>query len=234
MKQQLTIDFLYEPEAQLSSFYASGNEVLIASLQQLIQQQANSHAQNLAFVHGPMGCGKSHLLQALCQYADELNVSAQYIPCKVVKQMPTEFTYGLEANELLLIDDVDEFALDGNWQRALFDLINRCLELEHKVIFAARLPADAVGFNLPDLVSRLNWGQKWAIQPLNEQQRQYMLQQRSEHRGIAMPDELASYIVLRCQQDNASIIQCLDVLDQQSLAEKRKLTIPFVKSVMGW
>ncbi|WP_440904124.1 DnaA regulatory inactivator Hda [Catenovulum sp. SX2] len=234
MKQQLTIDFAFEPEAQLNSFYAAGNEVLVASLQQLIQQKAQSHAQNLAFIHGPAGCGKSHLLQALCQYADDLNISAQYLPGKVIQQMPPEFSQGLEANDLLLVDDIDAIANDSSWQTSMFDLINRSLELEHKIIFASALPADAVGFSLPDLVSRLNWGQKWAIQPLDELARQQMLQQRSEHRGIAMPDELASYIILRCQQDNASIIKCLDVLDQQSLAEKRKLTIPFVKSVMGW
>lgn len=133
-----------------------------------------------------------------------------------------------------MIDDVHLLAGNSEWQQTLFDLINRCLEAGNKMVFSALKPADQLALSLPDLVSRLNWGQKWALKSLSDEQRKAMLFLRSKARAIPMTDELANYIVLRCQQDNASIMNCLERLDRESLTEKRKLTIPFVKQVMSW
>lgn len=234
LKQQLTINFAFEPEASFEFFYAHGNELLVANLQQFITHQANSYSRQLLYIHGPHGSGKSHLLQSVCHFAGELKKTAQYLPADQLIQLPREFTFGLEVNDLLVVDDVDLFSTDLEWQKNLFDLINRCLEQGCKMIFSALKPADDVGFELPDLLSRLNWGEIWLLKPLSDEQRQAMLKLRSEARGIPMNDELASYIILRCQQDNASILKCLERLDKESLTEKRRLTIPFVKNVMGW
>ncbi len=234
LKQQLTIDFAFEPEASFEFFYPAENQLLVENLKQFLTLESEQYSRQLLYLHGLTGSGKSHLLQALCHYAGTLGKTAQYLPADQLIQLPQEFTLGLEVNDLLVIDDVDLFVSDFSWQKSLFDLINRCLEQGCKLLFSAKVPAADVGFELPDLVSRLNWGEIWLLKPLTEEQRQAMLQLRSEARGIPMSDELASYIVLRCQQDNASILKCLERLDKESLTEKRRLTIPFVKNVMGW
>ncbi|MCU4674689.1 DnaA regulatory inactivator Hda [Catenovulum sp. 2E275] len=234
MKKQLTINFAFEPEASFEYFYPADNALLVANLKQFINLESQQYSRQLLYIHGASGCGKSHILQAICHFADELGKTAQYLPAEQLMQLPKEFTLGLESNDLLVIDDVDLLVSDYDWQQALFDLINRCLEQGCKLLFSAKLPASDVGFELPDLISRLNWGEIWLLKPLSDVQRQAMLQLRSEARGIPMSDDLASYIVLRCQQDNASILKCLERLDKESLTEKRRLTIPFVKNVMGW
>ncbi|MER2492579.1 DnaA regulatory inactivator Hda [Catenovulum sediminis] len=234
MKQQLTINFTHELEASFDYFYQQGNEMLLANLQEFVTANVNVHSQQLMYIHGPKGSGKTHLLQATCHYADLNKQNAQYLPCSQLIAMPVAFTHGLEMNHLLLIDDIQEIAADDEWQTSIFDLINRTLEQGHKIVFSGSLPADDIPFTLPDLVSRLNWGQKWLVKPLDEAQRKEMLIMRSQSRGMPMTEELANFIVMRSQQDNASIMRCLEILDTQSLAEKRKLTIPFVKSVMAW
>ena len=45
---------------------------------------------------------------------------------------------------------------------------------------------------------------------------------------------VAQYIFNRCTRDFSSLFHVLDKLDKQSLQQKRKLTIPFVKEVMSW
>lgn len=234
LKQQLTINFAFEPEASFDFFYAQGNQLLVENLKQFINQDSQQYSRQLLYLHGMTGCGKTHLLHAVCHHCDEAGKTAQYLPAEQLMQLPQEFTFGLENNDLLVVDDVDLFVNSFEWQKNLFDLINRCLEQNCKLIFSAKKPADDVGFELPDLVSRLNWGEIWLLKPLSDEQRQAMLQLRAQGRGIPMSDELASYIILRCQQDNASILSCLECLDKESLTEKRRLTIPFVKNVMGW
>ena len=47
------------------------------------------------------------------------------------------------------------------------------------------------------------------------------------------PDVL-NYIFQRHARDLQSLLEVLDRLDELSLAEKRRLTIPFVRQMMGW
>ncbi|KMT66371.1 DnaA regulatory inactivator Hda [Catenovulum maritimum] len=234
MKQQLTIDFALQLEATFEHFFAADNQVLIDNLKQFVETESDIPSKQLFYIHGGKGAGKSHVLQALCHFADQKDKLAQYLPANQLLDMSPEFTLGLENCELLLIDDVQLFQHSPIWQTTIFDLINRCIEAGNKIIFTANKPADQIDFTLPDLVSRLNWGQKWPLYALDDEQRKAMLTLRSQARGIPMSDELANFIVLRCQQDNASILSCLDKLDKESLLEKRKITIPFVKSVMSW
>ena len=49
-----------------------------------------------------------------------------------------------------------------------------------------------------------------------------------------MPGEVATYIVNRAPRRLGALLQLLDQLDAASLAEKRSLSIPFVKQQLGW
>ncbi|WP_017445988.1 DnaA regulatory inactivator Hda [Gayadomonas joobiniege] len=233
-QQQLTIDFKFEIEANFDLFYGKGNELLLASLQAFVASDARTASQQIIYLYGPKGSGKSHLLQAACHLAEQKSLTSQYLPSHYLLQMPLEFTFGLEHNQLIVVDDVDTLKINHTWQAGLFDLINRVIEQGHKIIFAASVPANESGIELPDLISRLNWGQKWRVRPLGDEARMQMLKMRAQARGIPMQEEVASFIINRCQQDNASIMACLNKLDKQSLAKKRRFTIPFVKEVMQW
>ena len=57
---------------------------------------------------------------------------------------------------------------------------------------------------------------------------------RAARRGLSLATGVASYIVSRAPRAMEQLLQVLDQLDKVSLAEKRALSIPFVKEVMGW
>jgi regulatory inactivation of DnaA Hda protein len=56
---------------------------------------------------------------------------------------------------------------------------------------------------------------------------------RAAARGMEMPADVATYILSRASRDTAELFTLLNRLDDASLQEQRKLTIPFVKSVLG-
>ena len=90
------------------------------------------------------------------------------------------------------------------------------------------------GLTLPDLSSRLAWGVVFQLQNLDDQDKQQMLQLRAALRGLQLPDEVARYILSRGARGMGELFTALERLDQASLQAQHRLTIPFVKRVMGW
>ena len=86
---------------------------------------------------------------------------------------------------------------------------------------------------MPDLRSRLGWGLIYQLKVLDDQQRLQALQLRARQRGCEMPYETGRYLMRRLPRNMAALFDLLDQLDEASLVAQRKLTVPFVKSVLG-
>jgi len=76
------------------------------------------------------------------------------------------------------------------------------------------------------------WDLVYRIKPLADIDKIEALQRRSHDRGFKLPREVAEYLVKRVKRDMPNLITLLDDLEKASLAEKRKLTIPFVRSFL--
>ena len=102
------------------------------------------------------------------------------------------------------------------------------------MLIGASTPPSQAGGKLPDLVSRLSWGITYQVETLSDEEKVQALILRARQRGFDLLDDVAVFIMNRGPRDMAGLCQILDQLDQASLKEKRKLTIPFVKSELGW
>ncbi|MBE0490133.1 MAG: DnaA regulatory inactivator Hda, partial [Halomonas sp.] len=60
------------------------------------------------------------------------------------------------------------------------------------------------------------------------------LQLRARARGMALPDEVARFILHRGPRRLGELFELLGTLDSASLSAQRRLTIPFVKQALGW
>ena len=59
------------------------------------------------------------------------------------------------------------------------------------------------------------------------------LGQAAHHRGLELNAETGRYLLTRYSRDLHALFAMLDRLDRASLAAQRKLTIPFVREVLG-
>ena len=139
---------------------------------------------------------------------------------------------GLEQMALVCLDDVDATAGTADWERALFDLFNRLRDSGSTLLVSAVKRPDQSGFNLPDLVSRLGWGVTYVLKPLDDVDVIKALTYRAAARGLELPEDTAQFLLRRFPRDLPSMFALLDTLDVASLIEQRRLTIPFVKSVL--
>ena len=70
------------------------------------------------------------------------------------------------------------------------------------------------------------------LQAVSDKDKIDLLQKRANARNFEIPEEVAAYLVKNVKRDLPSLLALLDKLDQASLTEQRKLTIPFVKTLI--
>jgi DnaA family protein len=186
--------------------------------------------ERLCYVHGAAGSGKTHLLQALCHHVEQ----AVYLPLKQLREFGPATLDGLDAFPLLVIDDVDAIAGDSEWEQRLFALFNAMHGGNGRLCFAASMPAAQLPLKLADLRSRLQLCVAFEVKELDDAGKAQVLRQHAAQRGLELRDELAHYILQHSARGMQALLDVLDVLDRRSLAEQRRLTLPFIKSCMGW
>ncbi|PAU87826.1 DnaA regulatory inactivator Hda [Pseudomonas sp. WN033] len=230
---QLPLGIKLRDEATFASYYAGPNAGVVAALQMLADPQQEL-AEPCVYLWGAEGSGRSHLLQAACHRAAEAGALAMYLPLADLLEHGPSLLEGMEQVELLCLDQLDSLAGRADWEEALFHLYNRLREAGGRLLLAADAAPRAVSFGLPDLVSRLGWGLVYQLQSLDDQDKQQMLKLRAEQRGLQLSDEVARYILSRGARGMSELFDALELLDQASLQAQHRLTIPFVKRVMGW
>jgi DnaA family protein len=147
--------------------------------------------------------------------------------------MSPDVLLGLEHYRLICLDDIEKLCGESAWQIAVFDLINRVKEQNNScLVITGNQPPKLLSLDLPDLVSRLSWGTNFQLYSLTDEQRQQALIVKAQHRGLNMSKDVAKYLVNHWQRDMPALIASLDILDEQSLQQQRKLSIPFVKAIL--
>ncbi|MDH5393976.1 MAG: DnaA regulatory inactivator Hda [Gammaproteobacteria bacterium] len=227
--QQLPLQLQPKESCTFSSFYSGSNQLAVDMLRDIF----SGNGEQQVFLWSAEGLGKSHLLQAACQMASSQQLTASYLPLDQMPGVSTEVLEGAEYLDLIAIDGLDSVLGDDEWELALFSLINQARECKVSLVFAAeKNPAELV-INLPDLRSRLSWGPVLQLKSLSDDEKRSALQTRAANRGLELPDNVASYLLEHYQRDLFILYQNMDKLDQASLAQQRRLTIPFVRQVLN-
>ena len=223
---QLALPLRLADHAIFDTFFAAGNEPVVDYLRSL----ADAAPGEGAWVWGARTAGKSHLLQATCERFDD---RAAYLPLAELSRAGPAMLEGLASRQLVCIDDVDSVAADEEWERGLFVLCNDVLEAGHHLVVSAVCAPRESGIALADLRSRLQRLATFHVRELDDAGRVSALQLRASHRGLELPGETARYLLVRSRRDMRSLCELLDRLDLEALRAQRRLTIPFVKGVLG-
>lgn len=223
---QLPFSFAFAGEARFDSFLCqSANAAVLAHLQQLGHSPGR-----LSWLWGSSGVGKSHLLQALCQQQRE----AIYLPMQRVLDYGSDSLASLQHSSFLVVDDIDAVCGRPAWEEQLFALCLHLLATDGRLVCSAAAPPAQLPFGLKDLQSRLQLALVYEVHALDEDGKAAVLTQRAAARGIELKEDVVHYILSRSPRSMRELADVLDRLDQQALAEQRRITIPFVKACFGW
>lgn len=227
MSHQVALDLRLPTAATFDNFFAGDNQEPLAALRQCTQSLRSSFLS----LWGGCGSGKTHLL--LAASASSRGGRGSYLSLSQAMHGTTQDFLCQAGPGLYCLDEIDAIAGDAVWEEALHHFYNAVREKNGRLISASRLPPKELPIQLADLQSRLSWGPAFHLQELNEEGKRLVLIRAAEDRGLHLPPETANYLLHRQARDLASLLALLELLDRASLSEQRRLSIPFVRSVLA-
>lgn len=199
---------------------------------------------NPLFVHGGVGLGKTHLLQAAClklmgQHPD---LVLHYTSCdsftnrfmeSVQGGGMSDFRHRFRDVDVLIIDDIHFLAQRERTQEEFFHTFNSLYQAGKQIV----LSSDAAPNEIPQLeerlVSRFRWGLVTKLEPPCYETRVAILKTKSRLRGIALPDDVACHIAARIDSNIRELEGAIVRLQIQSSVENRPIDLDMARRALG-
>jgi len=212
--QQLILDLLPDQTPSLSHFLPGDNVELLAALENWLTQPVQAYPGNLFVIWGPTGCGKSFLSQ-----------------CTGFSPLPLADTLLAPPAQGWILEDAQK--LDTNSQQDLFRHLVRLAHAGERLLVTMDLPPDAQQHLREDVRTRLGAGHIYRLEPLNEPAQRQLLAQRAEHRGWKLTPDVLDYLYQRAPRDLSSLAGLIRRLDELSLEQKRRITLPLLREALA-
>ncbi|MBI2253035.1 MAG: DNA replication protein [Proteobacteria bacterium] len=168
-------------------------------------------------VHGPAGCGKTHLGHVFQETAGD---AALFL------RAPTDLPDLPEKPVLIL----DEPHLD---ETAFFHLLNRVKNDGGSLLILSREAPARWDVKLPDLASRLKAIPSVEVATPDDALLAAVLVKHFADRQIHVAPDVIDYLLRHIERSFAAAAEIADRLDRAALAEGRAITIPLVRRVLG-
>ena len=185
-------------------------------------------AYNPLFIHGGVGLGKTHLLQATCQKLLETNPDAQiiYLSCD---SFINQFMAAVEANQMndfrnryrhvdvLVIDDIHFLGGRERSQEEFFHTFNTLYQQHKQIILSCDCPPSEIPELEDRLVSRFNWGLVARVDKPCYETRVAILRRKSRLRGLELPEDVVCYVAARIENNTRELEGAITKLQGMSL-----------------
>jgi DnaA family protein len=139
---------------------------------------------------------------------------------------------GLDECDLVCLDNIEAIAGNPAWEQAFFNFFNQHRDQGHKLVLSAFCSPNALSIQLPDLKTRLNWGLALKIKVLSDDERIAALIFKANQLGFEITPQTGDFLVSHYDRNPESLWTLLDKLNLETLAAKRKLTVPFLKQIL--
>ncbi len=198
---------------------------------------------NPLVVYGGVGLGKTHLIQAIGNFARQsgkaervLYVSSERFTVDFVdaiqKDKATEFSNFYRSMDILIVDDIQFFAGKEKTQDNFFHTFNALHQSGKQIILSSdRPPKELKGVD-DRLISRFTWGLTVDVQPPDLETRIAILRKKSEDDGIQVPDDVIEYVAANVTSNIRELEGSLiSILAKASLGN-REITVDLAKEVV--
>ena len=224
---QIPLPLMPRRDSRFEDFVSGPNQTVVEALKH-VPDEPGSHI----FLYGGEGSGKTHLLNALCHETRERQGRAFYLALKRLPEDAIASLQGLETLDLVCVDDLHLIAGNAAWEEALFHCFNRIREADGRLLISSRERLSALNIGLPDLASRLSWGLRLELVPLEDHDKLTVISLHSNALGFGLSEEVRQYLLKHHDRSMAALIQTVDKLHQAALTSKRRITVPLAREVL--
>ncbi len=215
--KQLVLDLKTDPTFAPSDFYPSQSNQTALSM---VDQWPNWPSHCL-LIYGPKGCGKTHL-----SHIWQAKTGAKFIQLSDLNDMNLE-TYCQQHPHLVL----DNLSPNQN-EKTLLHLFNTLKEQEGSLLLSTNLRPEKWKFSLPDLDSRLQAIPHIPIDQPDDQLLSAIIVKLFADRQIKVKEAVINYILTRAERSFRSVYDCVEKINQYSLATQRPITVPLIREAL--
>ncbi len=219
-QRQFTLEFEHRPALSAADFLvADSNREAVTWLDRWPDWPAPA-----LVIHGPAGCGKTHLLRVFMAKSGAREVSAEQL--RLIEPPAL-----LDDVNACVIDDAEALP-EAGLAEALLHLYNLAREAGKHLVLSARQPAARWRIGLKDLASRLNAVPTVAIHAPDDGLLAAVLVKLFADRQLRVDADVVPYMVARMERSFVAAGRWVEAIDLAALAEHRNITVPFVRNVM--
>ena len=168
-------------------------------------------------LHGPPGCGKSHLARIWAARVGASRLDPAALPA---------------ADEALSPRAVLDPAEPVADEIALLQLYNRLAERGGHLLLTARRPVAAWTIGLADLASRLRAAPAVAIGPPDDGLLAALLVKLFDDRQLMVSEDVIGYLIRHMERSFAAARAVVEALDAHALQRQRPVTVALARSVL--
>jgi chromosomal replication initiator protein len=227
---QLFFDFPIIPDYSLNSFVAcSGNHTALEFVKRFISPTSG---ENLLYLHGEAGSGKTHLLSAVSKAFAENLESAQppLIPAELItEQNCADIVRAASLQPVLILDNLHLLKDISTLRTAIWQLFNDFYESGRKIIAAANLPPKELASLDEHLKSRFMWGLVSRLDISDDESRRMIMKKLADDRQLFLPDDVIDYLLLRLPRDIPSLAAAVELLKKHSFATQKKISLKMAR-----
>lgn len=208
-----------------------------------VAQKPGTTAFNPLVIFGGVGCGKTHLVQAIGNEVRRLhpNKAVLYVSAeKFINQFidhsrnneVNDFIHFYQLIDVLIVDDVHYFVPAVKSQDAFFAIFNHLHQSGKQLILTSdTAPKDLDGMQ-ERLLSRFRWGLNADLQPPEYETRQSILRLKMRAEGIELPEDVVKYIAYNVQNNVRELEGAVIALFAQAMLNKKEIDLDLAKRVL--
>ena len=202
------------------------------------------HAYNPLFIHGGVGLGKTHLLQAICLNIKQHqpDITMHYVSCDgfmtqfmsaVQSGRMVEFRHTFRDVDLLVIDDIHFLAKRDRTQEEFFHTFNALYQANKQIVLSSDAPPEEIPDLEERLVSRFLWGLVVKVEKPGFETRVEILKRKADERGLTLPDSVATEIAHHIDSNIRELEGAITKLQIYSNIRKCDIDLDLTREALG-
>jgi len=229
------------PRYTFDSFVVgSGNRLAHAASMAVTEDPAGSY--NPLFIHGGVGLGKTHLLNAIGHCCQAQGLRVLYVSSEeftndlieAIRSHTTDtFREKYRTTDVLLVDDVQFIAGKESTQEEFFHTFNTLHSTGKQIAVSSDRAPKAMSTLEERLCSRFEWGLIADIQPPDLETRIAILRFKSAACGTSVPDEILDLIAGQIQSNIRELEGALNQVVAISRLTHQPLTLEVAKAALS-
>ncbi len=224
--------------------FVTGPENQLAHAASIAVANQPGTAYSPLFIHGGVGLGKTHLLQAICQKVlyDHPNIRISYLSCDafitdfvdcVQNGQMSDFRQRYRNTDLLVIDDIHFLADRERTQEEFFHTFNELYQSKRQIVLSSDSPPAEIPALEERLISRFQCGLVTGVSRPCYETRLAIIQAKAQLREIDIPNDVVTYIATKIDTNARELEGALITVQGHAALQDKSIDVPLAREALG-